>query len=123
MGCHADSAGTGDWHTGAPPDPRAIAEARRHGIDISGYRARQVCPDDFRTFTHVLALDAQNLADLRALRPSDGTAKLDLLRDCMGGPQGRSVPDPYYGGPDDFAQVWALVHEAAQALAAILRRP
>ena len=54
-----DSAGTGDWHIGHPPDARAAAVAKRNGIDIDHLRARQVTPDDFRRFDHVVALDAQ----------------------------------------------------------------
>ena len=118
----ADSAGTGDWHLGEPPDPRARAEALRHGIDISDLRARQVAPDDFLRFDHVLALDAKNLADLRRIRPPNGVAKLSLLLDHVPGMAGRSVADPYWGGADDFAATWAEVTRAAQALVAMLRR-
>jgi len=118
----ADSAGTGDWHLGEPPDPRARAEALRHGIDISDLRARQVAPDDFLRFDHVLALDAKNLADLRRIRPPNGVAKLSLLLDHVPGMAGRSVADPYWGGADDFAATWAEVTRAAQALVATLRR-
>src|SRR3712207_4597481 len=64
-----DSAGTGDWHIGRPPDPRAAAVARRNGIDISGLRARQVAPDDFHRFDYIVALDVENLARLRTLQP------------------------------------------------------
>ncbi|MCQ4028500.1 low molecular weight phosphotyrosine protein phosphatase, partial [Klebsiella pneumoniae] len=73
-----DSAGTGDWHAGEAPDRRAQATARRHGVDVSGLRARQVTADDFRRFDHVIALDHDNLADLRALAPADATATLSL---------------------------------------------
>jgi len=118
----ADSAGTGDWHLGEPPDPRARAEALRHGIDISDLRARQVAADDFLRFDHVLALDAKNLADLRRIRPPNGVAKLSLLLDHVPGMAGRSVADPYWGGADDFAATWAEVTRAAQALVATLRR-
>jgi len=118
----ADSAGTGDWHLGEPPDPRARAEALRHGIDISDLRARQVAADDFLRFDHVLALDAKNLADLRRIRPPNGVAKLSLLLDHVPGMAGRSVADPYWGGADDFAATWAEVTRAAQALVAMLRR-
>lgn len=112
-----DSAGTGDWHIGHPPDPRAQAKARAEGVDIGHYRARQVTPDDFRRFTHIVALDAQNLADLEALRPADGKAELALLMDYVKGHEGEPVPDPYYGGPEGFDQVWSLVDEAARHLA------
>lgn len=112
----ADSAGTGDWHVGHPPDHRARAEALRHGIDISGLRARQVTPEDFRRFTHILALDRQNLADLRAIAPADGSARLSLLLDHVEGMAGRSVADPYFGEDEGFAETWREVSLAAQAL-------
>ena len=112
----ADSAGTGDWHVGHPPDRRARAEALRHGIDISGLRARQVTPEDFRRFTHILALDRQNLADLRAIAPADGSARLSLLLDHVEGMAGRSVADTYFGEDEGFAETWREVSLAAQAL-------
>ncbi|HEX8058965.1 MAG TPA: low molecular weight protein-tyrosine-phosphatase [Novosphingobium sp.] len=111
-----DSAGTGDWHIGNPPDRRAQAEALRHGIDISGYRARQVSPDDFRRFTHIYALDRNNLADLHAMAPADRTAKLSLLLDEVPGMAGRSVADPYFGEEAGFAETWREVDLAAEAL-------
>ena len=111
-----DSAGTGSWHIGDPPDPRARTEALRHGIDIGGYVGRQVSPDDFTRFTHILALDAQNLADLRRIAPANGTARLALLLDHLPGRNGQSVADPYWGGAEDFAETWALVMAAGEAL-------
>lgn len=116
----ADSAGTGNWHAGHPPDPRAQAEAARHGIDIGSYRARQVTPADFRRFTHVLALDASNLANLEAIRPPDATASLSLLLDHVPAMAGQSVADPYWGGAPEFAQTWREVSLAADALVASL---
>jgi protein-tyrosine phosphatase len=118
----ADSAGTGGWHAGDPPDPRAQAEARGHGLDISAYRARQVIPEDFRRFTHILALDADNLADLRAIAPADATATLGLLLDHAEGRAGESVADPYYGDRDGFAQTWRDVSAAAEGLGRALSR-
>jgi protein-tyrosine phosphatase len=112
-----DSAGIGAWHIGAPPDRRAQAEARRHDIDISGYRGRQVAADDFRRFTHIVALDHDNLAALKRLRPQDGTAELCLLLDHVAGRTGEAVADPYYGGAEDFARTWAEVEIGAAALA------
>ncbi|MCX7864029.1 MAG: low molecular weight phosphotyrosine protein phosphatase [Novosphingobium sp.] len=112
-----DSAGTGDWHVGKPPDPRAQAEALRHGIDISGYRARRVERGDFHRFSHIFALDHVNLADLMAMAPSDGRASLSLLLDLVAGKKGQSVADPYFGDAEAFALTWREVSEAARALA------
>lgn len=116
-----DSAGTGEWHVGKPPDPRSIAVAARHGIDISGYKARRVRGEDFRSFDHVLALDPQNLRDLRAMAPGDTSARVGLLMDFVPGRAGEGVRDPYYGEDADFDAVWEDVREAAEALVAALR--
>ncbi|MCW3837337.1 low molecular weight protein-tyrosine-phosphatase [Sphingomonas canadensis] len=121
LGAIADSAGTGDWHVGRPPDPRSQAVALAHGVDISGYRARRVRGEDFRSFDHILALDGQNLRDLRGIAPPDTSARLALLMDHVPGRAGQGVPDPYYGGPEDFAAVWADCRAAADALVAMLR--
>jgi protein-tyrosine phosphatase len=117
----ADSAGTGNWHVGNPPDPRARAEAACHGVDIAGYRGRQVTPADFHSFTHVLALDASNLVDLRAIMPRNATARLSLLLDHVPDLVGQSVADPYFGGPELFAETWREVSLAADALVAALQ--
>src|SRR5215203_3154474 len=73
-----DSAGTGAWHAGEPADPRAQAVAARHGADIRGLRARQVTREDFHRFDHIVALDRDNLAQLRAIQPPGTLARLSL---------------------------------------------
>lgn len=117
-----DSAGTGDWHVGAPPDPRAQAVARKNGVDISALRGRQVKPADFRRFTHIVALDEDNLANLRRLAPPDATAELSLLLDHVEGREGHPVADPYFGDYDGFDLTWADVTAGARGLARKLRR-
>ena len=112
-----DSAGTGDWHVGRPPDERAVAVARKNGIDISDLRARQVTPEDFRRFDHIVALDAQNLTDLMQIRPADARAELSLLLDHAEGRRGQPVADPYYGGADHFDVTWTHVTAGAEGLA------
>ncbi len=111
-----DSAGTGDWHAGQPPDERAQAVAARNGVDIGHLRARQVTPSDFHDFDHVIALDNQNLRDLAALRPASADARLSLLFDHVPGRAGEDVADPYYGQDEDFDQTWAEVTEAAATI-------
>jgi protein-tyrosine phosphatase len=111
-----DSAGTGNWHVGHAPDPRAQAAALRQGVDIADYRARQVMSADFGLFTHIVALDAQNLADLEALRPDGATARLSLLLDHVPGRQGQSVADPYYGDDEAFELAWSEVAMGATGL-------
>ena len=113
-----DSAGTGSWHVGHAPDERSVAVAASHGIDISGYRARQVRGEDFRSFDHILALDPQNLRDLRKIAPSDTSARLGLLMDHVAGKTGQAVPDPYYLDDIAFEVVWRDVSLAADALVA-----
>lgn len=113
-----DSAGTGDWHVGHPPDRRAQAEARRHGVDISHLRARQLRRSDFHDFDLILAADAQNLRDALALRPADATAELKLMLDLVPGRAGQGVTDPYYGADDGFAETWDDVGAVAAALVA-----
>jgi protein-tyrosine phosphatase len=116
-----DSAGTGGWHIGHAPDPRSQAVALADGIDISGYKARQVRGADFTGFDHILALDPQNLRDLHAIAPPGTSARLSLLMDHVPGRAGEGVRDPYYGDARDFADVWAEVRLAADALVAALR--
>ncbi len=115
-----DSAGTGDWHIGHAPDPRAQAVAKKNGIDISGLRARQVNPDDFSRFDAIVALDAKNLADLEAMRPQGARARLSLLLDFVPGREGEAVADPYYGTAAAFDEAWDDVSLGAKALAASL---
>lgn len=117
-----ESAGTGDWHLGYPPDPRAVAVAERNGIDIADRRARQVTPKDFERFDHIVALDEQNLANLQAMRPQGARAELSLLLDHVAGRAGQPVADPYYGEASHFDDTWRDVTEGARALAGKLAR-
>jgi protein-tyrosine phosphatase len=112
-----DSAGTGDWHIGHPPDRRAAAVALRNGVDISHLRARQVSPQDFMRFDYIVALDAQNLAVLKRMRSDGAKAELSLLLDHVEGREGQAVADPYYGGDEHFDVAWADVVEGAKVLA------
>nr|WP_295370048.1 low molecular weight protein-tyrosine-phosphatase [uncultured Sphingosinicella sp.] len=117
MEVEVDSAGTGDWHVGRPPDARAVATAKRNGVDISHLRARLVTPEDFRRFDHILALDAQNLANLERMQPVDSKAELSLLLDHVEGREGEAVADPYYGRDEHFDATWSDVTAGAKALA------
>jgi protein-tyrosine phosphatase len=121
-GAHTfDSAGLGAWHAGQPPDPRAVAVAARHGLDIGAQRARQVNAADFERFDWLLAADRSVLAQLRARAPRDAHAQLALFLDWTGHAPGGEVADPYSGGEREFTQVYAQVAAAAQGLAARLR--
>jgi len=112
-----DSAGTGSWHVGESPDHRSVRTAATHGITLSGH-SRQVQPEDFRDFHYIVAMDRSNLEDLEKYRSGvGGDVSLYLLRefDPEGGP-GAEVPDPYYGGPDGFEQVFEMVERSCRAL-------
>lgn len=122
LDAEVDSAGTGDWHVGQPPDRRASATAARNGIDISAQRARQVTRDDFARFDNIVALDRDNLAALQRLRPAEGDAALSLLLDHARGREGEGVADPYYGGDAGFDIAWRDVSIGARGLAARLKR-
>ncbi|QLF93033.1 low molecular weight phosphotyrosine protein phosphatase [Pseudomonas sp. ABC1] len=115
-----DSAGTAAWHIGKAPDERTCRAARARGYELSGLRARQVEAGDFQRFDLILAMDAQNLADLQRLRPAKGGAELDLLlrRYALALDE---VPDPYYGGHEGFEQVLDLLEQASDALLADIR--
>jgi protein-tyrosine phosphatase len=117
-----DSAGTGNWHAGEPPDERAQRTAARNGVDISALRARQVTRADFRRFTHIVALDHENLANLHKLKPADATAELSLLLDHVPGREGQAVTDPWFGDEAGFDVTWAEVTAAARTLAANFSR-
>ena len=111
----SDSAGTGDYHIGDPPDARACAAAARRGYDLSGLRGRQVGKKDFSEFDYVLAMDDENMRALKHWCPREYAHKLKLFTEfCSSG--ARSVPDPYGGGPQGFELVLDLVEDAAQGL-------
>jgi protein-tyrosine phosphatase len=119
-----DSAGTGGWHVGSPPDERATAAARRRGVVLAG-EARRFRPGDFDDWDLILAMDEDNRRDLLALAPDDDArAKVRMLREfdpASNGDADLNVPDPYYGGPDGFDHVLDLVDAATRGLVERLR--
>lgn len=108
-----DSCGTQGYHVGDPPDPRSIATARRHGVDLSTLRARQLRAADFQRFDYVLAMDRGHLQILERQNPGDGRTQLGLFLEHAGGGE---VPDPYYGDDHGFEQVYRLIATGAAAL-------
>lgn len=109
-----DSAGTGGWHVGSAPDPRSIAVAREHGIDISAQKVRKVRPQDFEDFDLIVGMDRSNVEDLLVVAGS-ARDKVHLFLDYALGTR-RDIPDPYYGGPDGFSNVYGMICEASEAL-------
>jgi protein-tyrosine phosphatase len=107
---HVESAGTGDWHLGLPPDERAQHHARERGYDLSAQRARQVRARDFEDFDLIVAMDRGHLEILQAQCPARYRGKLRMLV------KGRDVPDPYYGGPEGFERVLDMVEAGCLGL-------
>ena len=110
-----DSAGTGSWHVGDPPDPRSHAVASENGIRLVG-RARRVVPGDLDAFDWVIAMDRTNHRDLVQMRPADAEARLHLLREFDPDGGDPDVPDPYYGGEDGFQHVFDVVERSCRRL-------
>lgn len=119
-----DSAGTGTWHVGEPPDARATAAARARGIALEG-AARRVRAADFERFDLILAMDGSNLHALRQLAPDESAReKVKLLREFD--PAGvdlsdLDVPDPYYDSQRGFEIVLDQVQAACAGLLARVR--
>lgn len=114
----ADSAGTGGWHAGDPPDRRAVAEAERRGIPIAG-RARQVSGADLRDFDLIVAMDEANRRELLALSSDQVIrSKVRLLREWDAEALGhdRAVPDPYYGGDEAFVEMFDIIERSVDSL-------
>ncbi|MBL8266637.1 low molecular weight protein-tyrosine-phosphatase [Steroidobacter sp.] len=117
-----DSAGTHDYHIGSPPDRRSIAAAKRRGIDLSSLRARLVAAEDFTHYDLILAMDDENLQELRRRSPAAQHHRIRLMMEFAPQAASRHVPDPYYGGAQGFEEVLDLLEEAAEGLLAELFR-
>lgn len=111
-----DSAGTHGYHVGQAPDDRATDTAKQFGVDISKLRARKVDPIDFEHFDLIVAMDRDNLANLRAIQPADSKARLKLMMDYHPDRYPGEVPDPYYGGMSGFSYMCQLLDAATRGL-------
>ncbi len=111
-----DSAGTGDWHIGKPPDKRAMQAASERGYDLSPLRGRQFSASDLQQFDYVLAMDQENLKVITALQQSKPRGHVGLFLEFDKNSEFREVPDPYYGGNKGFEKVLDLVESASQGL-------
>jgi protein-tyrosine phosphatase len=109
-----DSAGTGSWHVGSPPDDRAQSSAFARGLDLSAQRARRISPDDCEEFDYVLTMDEQNYRTVASL--CRGKAMVLPFLDFAPHSPEREIPDPYGGGPAGFERVLDLVEEASEGL-------
>lgn len=121
-----DSAGTGGWHVGEAPDPRARAAARSRGVALESV-ARQVTPEDFERFDLIVAMDGSNASDLERIAPDERSReKIHLLREfdpASAGERDLDVPDPYYEGANGFEIVLDQVETACEGLLARVRAP
>ena len=113
LNLYIDSAGTGAWHVGDPPDARMIKAAGKRRYDISHQRARKVEFADFYEFDYVLAMDLSNQTDLLTMAPPNRECDIRLFLDFADGDI-RETPDPYYGGEDGFAYVLDLIENGAE---------
>lgn len=112
-----DSAGTGSWHEGDPPDSRSIAVAAENGVDITDQRARTIRPDDFDRFDLIVAMDRSNVSNLVAVAsPSSHHRIHHFMTLAMKRPV--DIPDPYMGGNDGFESVYRMLQEGCEALRA-----
>ncbi len=116
-----DSAGTGSWHVGEPPDDRAREAALGRGIDIADQRARQVREQDFERFDLVLAMDQGHYRQLERKCPVGRRHRMRLFLDFAPALGAKDVPDPDYGGADGFETVLDMIAAASAGLLAEIR--
>ena len=115
-----DSAGTGSWHIGEPPDPRSVDIAKKYGLDISNQRARQFHFPDLQEFDVIYAMDSANYNDIISQAESDAErAKVKLILDPLGKARHLSVPDPYWDN-DGFDKVYRMLDEACRSIVSSL---
>ena len=116
-----DSAGTGGWHVGEQPDPRSIEVARKYGLDITYQRGRKFSTYDFETYDHIFVMDNSNYRDVTSLAKNEAEiAKVQLILDEIFPNENVDVPDPYYGGAFGFENVYKMLDEACDKIAARL---
>jgi protein-tyrosine phosphatase len=118
----SDSAGTSDYHIGELPDERTIRCAEKNGVGIK-HRGRQVHLTDFRDFTYIIAMDSSNLQNLEVLKIQSRfpNKEIFLMRNFATGEADLAVPDPYYGGEEDFENVYRILDNALDGLISNLK--
>lgn len=117
-----DSAGTHNYHPGKPPDLRTQTHAALRGYDLSTLRARQVVAQDFERFDLILTMDWDNQSLTEGMCPPSHQRKVRRLAEFFRRHTDTVVPDPYYGGPDDFERVLDLVEDGVEGLMALCKR-
>lgn len=117
-----DSAGTAAYHIGETPDPRSVSIARKHGIDISNQRGRKLQISDFDYFDRVYVMDNSNYSNVMNMaRNAEDEEKVDLILNLTYPGENTDVPDPYYGGPQGFENVFNMLDRACDVLAKELK--
>lgn len=111
-----DSAGTGGWHAGEPPDRRAIGTARKKGVDISKLRARKFCVEDFKNFDKIFVMDRENYEDVIRLAPDEESKRKVVLMLSVLNSGIKDVPDPWYGQEQHFEEVFQLLSDACDVI-------
>jgi len=115
---YVDSAGTGSWHVGHAPDPRSIAVAKKHGLDISLQRGRQFIEEDFENFDQIFVMDISNKENvLKLAKTTRDNQKVQLILDHIFPNENVDVPDPYYGGDMGFENVYKMLNSACDCIA------
>lgn len=113
---YVDSAGTSAYHIGEPANSKSQKTANKHGIELRS-RARRFEPDDLQEFDLIVAMDRENLENIKVLDSANKYSdKIILLRDYDPEPGDGEVPDPYYGGIDGFQNVFNIVKRSCEAL-------
>lgn len=113
-----DSAGTGSYHLGSPPDSRSIAVARKNNLDISYQRCRQFGVSDFDEFDIIYVMDNSNKRDVLELaRDENDRAKVKMILNEIFPNENVDVPDPYMGGEQGFKRVYELLDKACSIIA------
>ena len=112
-----DSAGTIGYHTGQSPDARMLKEASVRGFELN-HKARKFNPDiDFKEFNYIVTMDDQNFIDIKNLdKKKEYSSKIYKIADFATNPKVKTVPDPYYGGPEAFDNVIDILKDASANL-------
>ena len=113
---YIESSGTHAYHVGEPPDDRAQQTARQRGLDLSDLRAQRIKSMDFQTFDYILPMDRDNYEILIDSSPPEYREKIRMFLSYAPGISQHEVPDPYYGGPRGFEQVFDMVEAGSRGL-------
>jgi protein-tyrosine phosphatase len=117
LNVEVDSAGFEPFHTGDPPDPRAISVMKNHGIDISGQKSRLFRKEDFDSFDRIFVMDKFNLAEIKTFsKDNKHMQKVDFVMNAAFPGENQQVPDPYYGTKDDYEKVYTLLDAATDGI-------